>query len=387
MKKLCMSELLGGRILEQFYPIRQEEIVGFVQLMQTKAEKGEKTDVGEELIKLANNVISRMTMSQSCTESEDEARHVSKLVREIAELTGRFNLSDYFGFCKNLDLQGFRKRLKEVRDRFDEMIEKVIREHQEGRRKRTEQDSDGAERVEDILDVLLDIEADEKAEMKLSRENIKAFILDIFSAGTDTSAITTEWALAELINHPDQMRKARAEIDSIVGKTKLVQESDIPSLPYLQAIIKETLRLHPAGPIIIRESTQACTVAGYQIPAQTRLFVNVWSLNRDPTYWVDPLEFRPERFMDSEYGSGKSNLDVRGQHFQLLPFGSGRRGCPGISLALQVVQTSLAAMVQCFEWKVDGDSVDMEEGPGLTLPRAHPLVSTPIPRLNPFPSI
>lgn len=177
MKKLCMSELLGGRILEQFYPIRQEEIVGFVQLMQTKAEKGEKTDVGEELIKLANNVISRMTMSQSCTESEDEARHVSKLVREIAELTGRFNLSDYFGFCKNLDLQGFRKRLKEVRDRFDEMIEKVIREHQEGRRKRKEQDSDGAERVEDILDVLLDIEADEKAEMKLSRENIKAFIL------------------------------------------------------------------------------------------------------------------------------------------------------------------------------------------------------------------
>lgn len=219
---------------------------------------------------------------------------------------------------------------------------------------------------------------------------------DIFAAGTDTSAITTEWALAELINHPNIMNKAVQEIDSVVGKNRLVEESDIADLPYLQAIVKETLRLHPTGPLIVRESSEDCTIADYHIPAKTRLFVNVWALGRDAKHWDSPLEFKPERFVmssEDQQGSGKSQLDVRGQHFHLLPFGSGRRGCPGTSLALQVVQTSLAAMIQCFEWKVGGEGnngtsvVDMEEGVGLTLPRAHPLVCVPLVRLNPFPSM
>jgi cytochrome P450 len=214
---------------------------------------------------------------------------------------------------------------------------------------------------------------------------------DIFGAGTDTSAITTEWALAELINHPIVMNKARQEIDYVVGKSRLVEESDITNLPYLQAIVKETLRLHPTGPVIVRESSEHCTVGGYEIPAKTRLFVNVWAIGRDPKYWENPLEFRPERFniSESEGSTGKSQLDVRGQHFHLLPFGSGRRGCPGASLALQVVPTTLATMIQCFEWKVVGEdgAVNMEEGPGLTLPRAHPLICVPAARLHPFPSI
>jgi cytochrome P450 len=185
------------------------------------------------------------------------------------------------------------------------------------------------------------------------------------------------------------MNRARQEIDSEVGKSRLVEESDITNLPYLQAIVKETLRLHPTGPIIVRESSEHCTVGGYEIPAKTRLFVNVWAIGRDPKHWENPLEFRPERFIISESEeSGKSQLDVRGQHFHLLPFGSGRRGCPGTSLALQVVQTTLATMIQCFEWKVVGGdgAVDMEEGPGLTLPRAHPLICVPAARLHPFPS-
>lgn len=177
------------------------------------------------------------------------------------------------------------------------------------------------------------------------------------------------------------LEKARKEIDSVVGNARLVQESDIPDLPYLQAIVKETLRLHPTGPLIVRESSEACTVVGYEIPAKTRLFVNVWAIGRDPKHWEDPLEFRPERFLREN----KAQMDVRGQHFQMLPFGSGRRGCPGISLALQVVQTSLACMVQCFDWQVTG-KVDMEEGPGITLPRARPLACVPVARLDPFPS-
>lgn len=210
----------------------------------------------------------------------------------------------------------------------------------------------------------------------------------MFGAGTDTSAVTTEWAISELINHPHVMAKARQEIDMVIGKKRIVEESDIAKLPYIQAIVKETLRLHPTGPLIVRECKEDCVVAGYEIPAKTRLFVNVWAIGRDPNHWENPLEFWPERFVDEE-GSGKSQLDVRGQHFHLLPFGSGRRSCPGATLALLVVQTTLASMVQCFEWKVgDGDEcsiVDMEEGPGISLPRAHPLVCVPVARLTPFP--
>ncbi|KAL0383726.1 UNVERIFIED_CONTAM: cytochrome [Sesamum calycinum] len=186
--------------------------------------------------------------------------------------------------------------------------------------------------------------------MKLTREKIKGFILDLFVGGTDTSAITIEWTLAELINHPKILLKAVQEIDSVVGKNRLVEESDIPNLPYLQAIFKESLRTHP-----------------------------------DPNHWENPLEFRPERFL-AEDGSAKGQLDVWGQHYQLLPSGSGRRSCPGNSLALLVVQTALAAMIQCFDWKVEG-SVDMEEVPRMSLPRANPLICFPVPRLNPIPSL
>ena len=190
--------------------------------------------------------------------------------------------------------------------------------------------------------------------------------------------------MAELINHPNIMKKARQEIDTVIGKTRLVEESDIANLPYLQAIVKETLRLHPTGPLLVRESSENCNINGYDIPKKTQLLVNVWAIGRDPNHWEDPLEFKPERFVES----GKKQMDVRGQHFEFLPFGSGRRGCPGTSLGLHIVQTSLAVMVQCFDWKVEeGDgTVDMEEGPGLTLPRANPILCVPVARLRPFTS-
>lgn len=212
----------------------------------------------------------------------------------------------------------------------------------------------------------------------------------MFTGGTDTTAVTIEWSLAELINHPIIMEKAWKELDCVVGKERLVMESDIANLPYLQAIVKETLRLHPPSPFVLRESTENCIIAGYDIPAKTQVFINVWAIGRDPKHWDNPLEFRPERFLSKD-GSGKKNhFEVRGQHYQLLPFGSGRRGCPGTSLALNVAQTTLAAMIQCFEWKGGeevGGSVDMKEGPSFILSRAQPLNCVPKPRLVPFPSM
>lgn len=381
MKKLCMSELLGGRTLDQLHPLRREEIVSTLRTFSAMSVEGRAVDVGRELMKTTNNVICRMLMSRRCSEGEEEAEAARRIVTETVEITGRFNFADYIGFCKNLDLQGFNRRLEEVHRRFDGMTERILREKEEER-----SSSFGKSKVKDLLDIMLDISEDVTAEMKLTRENIKAFILDIFAAGTDTSAVTIEWALAELINNPTILRKARDEIDMVVGKDRLVEESDIPNLPYLQAIVKETLRIHPTGPMIPRESTEDCKIMGYDIPAGTRLFVNVWALGRDPNYWKEPLVFRPERFIMTSTTEKGTATDFRGQHFHFLPFGTGRRMCVGASLALQIIQPMLATMIQCFDFEVGGDgTVDMEEAPGLTLPRAHPLKCKMVARFHPLP--
>lgn len=199
----------------------------------------------------------------------------------------------------------------------------------------------------------------------------------MFTTGTGTSAGVIQWAMAELINHPNIFKKAREEIDSVVGKNRNLKESDTPSLAYLQAIVKETLRLHPSGPLFTRESTQDCNIGGYHIPANTRLLVNVWAIGRDPNFWENPMEFQPERFM------GSSLIDVRGQYYHFLPFGSGRRSCPGTSLALQVIQTTLGRMIQCFDWKVingDYNTVDMSEAAGISLLMEKPLMCVPVAR-------
>ncbi|XP_022151659.1 cytochrome P450 93A2-like [Momordica charantia] len=383
MKKLCMSELLGGATLDRLHPVRRDETRRFLRSLETRATEGEEVDVGMELMRLSNNVISRMMFGRRSGEGEEEAEKVRKLVKDVAELTGTFNVSDYVWFCKNLDLQGLGRRLREVRERFDDMMERMIKEHQEERESERNGEDGGKEK--DLLHILLSKFEDENSEVKLTRENIKAFVMDIFAAGTDTSAITTEWALAELINHPNIMEKAKQELHSVVGKNRLVEESDIANLPYLQAILKETLRLH-SSPLIVRESSESCTINGYEIPPKTQLYVNVWAIGRDPNHWENPLEFKPERFVDKERSV---SCDLRGQNFQLLPFGSGRRSCPGTTLALLMVQTTLGCMIQCFDWKANGGDgkVDMEEGPGLTLPRAQPLVCVPMASLSPFPTL
>ena len=187
-------------------------------------------------------------------------------------------------------------------------------------------------------------------------------------AGTDTSAGTTEWALSLLLNPPDALRKAQAEIDARVGHDRLLDESDIADLPYLRCVINETLRMFPPGPLLIpHESSQECVVGGYSVPAETILLVNVWALHNDPKSWPEPREFRPERF---------EKLDGYRDGFKLIPFSAGRRGCPGEGLAVRIVAFSLGALLQCFDWERPGEElVDMTEGPGLTMPRENPLMA------------
>lgn len=175
MKKMCMSELLGRRTLDQFLPLRQQETLRFLRLLQRKGEAGVAVDIGGELLTLTNSTISRMAMRKNCCENDSDVEEIRKMVRDVSELGGKFNVSDYIWFCKNLDLQGMNKRLKEIMERFDRMMEKVIREHQDERKKRKEKGED--EHVRDLLDILLEVHENEKSEIKLSMENVKAFIL------------------------------------------------------------------------------------------------------------------------------------------------------------------------------------------------------------------
>ncbi|KAK1412896.1 hypothetical protein QVD17_34484 [Tagetes erecta] len=375
MKKIIMSEVLNGKKLDLFSPVKYDEVNHFIAYLSQKAKDGKSVELQGQLMKLTSNILSRVCMSKRFSDEEDESRIFIKIITKINETIGKFNLSDHIWFCKNLDLQGLGKISKDMHYRYDALMERIIREHKVTRN----QDVGG---VKDLLNILFDISKDESMEIKLTRENIKAFIRELLGAGTDTSAISIEWALAELINHPNIMKKAVEEIDKFVGKNRLLQESDIPNLSYLQAIVKETLRLHPSASLIPRLSTQDSIICGYHIPANTTTFVNVWSLGRDPSHWESPHEFKPERF------EGKQ-LDVRGQHFNFLPFGTGRRMCPGISLALLTIHITLGSMIQCFEWKAGENgnlaNVDMEEGIGFTVPRANHLVCVPVARLDPIP--
>ena len=215
---------------------------------------------------------------------------------------------------------------------------------------------------------------------------------DYFTAATDTTAISLEWTIAELYNNPMVLKKAQEEVERVIGKESLVCEADIPNLPYIQAVIKETLRLHPPLPMIARKGTKDCVVDGKMIKTGSIVCVNIWAIGRDPKTWKNPLEFRPERFLESGKGIG---IDIKGHDFELLPFGSGRRGCPGMPLAMRELPTVIGALVQCFEWKMldseskildQGKKIDMDERPGLTAPRANDLFCIPVARLNLFDS-
>ncbi|XVF63325.1 hypothetical protein PTKIN_Ptkin09bG0078900 [Pterospermum kingtungense] len=382
IKKFSTYELLGNRTLHQFLPVRTKELHRFIKVLLDESKAGKSVNVTEELLKLSSNTISQMMLSIRCSGTGNPADGVRTLVREVTQIFGEFNISDSIWFLKNWDLQGFRKRFEDIHRRYDALLERIITDREEARkRKQKKLEKEDSNEAEDFLDMILDVYQSDISEMQLTRDHIKALILDFLTAGTDTTAIVIEWALAELINHPEVLIKAQKEIDQVVGKARLVEESDSPHLPYIQAIIKETFRFHPPVPMLNRKSIKSCSVNGYTIPADCMLFVNIWGIGRDPKVWADPLKFQPERFLEAD--EGDSCIDVRGLHYQLLPFGTGRRGCPGASLAMQELPTTLAAMIQCFEWKVIGNGVDMAERPGLTAPRAQDLECVPVARFTP----
>lgn len=188
--------------------------------------------------------------------------------------------------------------------------------------------------------------------------------------------------MAEIMNNPGVLKKIKAEVEAVVGTTRLVKESDVPNMPYLQAVVKEVLRLHPTAPLALRQSAEDCSINGYDVKGQTRTLINVYAIMRDPEAWVNPEDFIPDRFLlDGEINGGDESVMIKmdGSDFRYIPFGFGRRGCPGASLALTVMQVTIATLVQCFEWKIKGeDKVNMEEGSSFSAGLAKPLVCYPV---------
>lgn len=379
-RKMCLVELFSARRLETYEYIRAEEMRSL--LLELFKTSGKTIMLKDYLSTVSLNVISRMVLGKRYLDESSENNSIvtpeefKKMLDELFLLNGVFNIGDSIPWIDFLDLQGYIKRMKVVSKKFDRFLEHVLDEHI-ARRKQQVQD-DYARK--DMVDVLLDLADDPTLEVKLERHGVKAFTQDLLAGGTESSAVTVEWAISELLKKPELFEKAIEELDSVIGEDGWVEEKDIKNLPYVEAIVKETMRMHPVAPMLVpRCSREDCKVAGYDVPAGTRVLVNVWTIGRDPTLWEKPNEFNPERFI------GK-NIDVKGHDYELLPFGSGRRMCPGYSLGLKVIQATLANLLHGFKWRLPGnmkpEDLNMEEIFGLSTPRKFPLEAIAEPRLT-----
>ncbi|PUZ51768.1 hypothetical protein GQ55_6G216100 [Panicum hallii var. hallii] len=296
------------------------------------------------------------------------------MLDELLLLNGVLNVGDWIPWLDWLDLQGYVRRMKKLGRMFDAFMEHVLDEHSERRRREGE-----GFVARDMVDVLMQLADDPALEVKLGRVGVKAFTQDLIAGGTESSSVTVEWAISELLRKPAIFAAATEELDRVVGRGRWVAEHDLPRLPYLEAVVKETMRVHPIVPLLIpRVAREDAAVGGYDIPRGTRVLVNMWTIGRDPALWDAPEEFAPERFVGSK-------VDVKGQDFELLPFGSGRRMCPGYNLGLKVIQLTLANLLHGFSWRLpDGmarEELSMDEVFGLSTTRKVPLEVVVEPKL------
>ncbi|PIA48148.1 hypothetical protein AQUCO_01400614v1, partial [Aquilegia coerulea] len=386
MRKIAILELLSNRRLELLKHVRITEINTSIQelyqLWAAKNKNGKGTVLVEDMKgwfgDLTLNITVRMVAGKryfgaSSKEDKEEARQIQKAVRDFFYLFAMFVVSDAIPFLGWLDIQGHVKAMKRAAIEIDSILGRWLKEH---KRKKLDK---LRTKAGDFMDVLLSVLQDENLFGREADTVNKATCLNMVVAATDSNMVTLTWALSLLLNNRNVLKKAQDEIDIHVGKDKYVEESDIEKLVYLQAIVKETLRLYPSAPIIgPHQSMEDCTVSGYHVPKGTRLLVNIWKIQRDPRIWCNPCEFKPERFLSTQ-----ANVDVRGQHFEFFPFGSGRRSCPGISFALQVVHLALARLLQGFDFATPLDApVDMTESIGLTNLKTTPLEVLITPRLR-----
>jgi cytochrome P450 len=401
VRKICSLELLTPKRLETFRAPRAEELSQMIKTMFQDGEKGEAVNLQVKLGHLSSNNITRMLLNKrffdADTAGEEDSHRFTELIFEVFSISLTLLIGDFIPWLKWVTtVSGFKARIKKAKGGLDSFLQTFLEikkskllQHQIQKKPQAsgtneeehadEQQQFDQSAEEDFVGVLM-AQPSEDGTGRLAEDSVKAVIQDLLLAGTDTSALTVEWGLAELLRNPIVMKKLQNELDTVVGKDRIVMETDLPNLPYLQAVAKEVFRLHPTTPLgIPHESMEPTTVLGFKFPTKTRLFLNLYAIQRDPMMWERPLEFDPERFVKNP------EIDVRGKHLQLMPFGTGRRMCPGMPLAVVFVQMGLARLAHSFDFTLPGGEdplkLDMTETFGLSTPRVHPLHVHPKPRL------
>ncbi|ESW27490.1 hypothetical protein PHAVU_003G206400 [Phaseolus vulgaris] len=354
MRKIMVSRLLSPKRVESFEGVRSDEVK---LMLEAVALSPGPVNLTELTLLLTNNVVCRVALGKR----DRGTKKVYKTLKETQQMLGGFFVDDFFPRLGWLNkFTGFQSRLeKNFRD-MDSFYDQVIKEHIDESSDRARADH------EDVVDVLLQLQKDSSQPIAITDRQIKGVLVDIFVAGTDTSAATMIWIMSELIRNPKAMKRAQEEVREIMKGKEMVKEIDLSKLVYLKSAVKEAMRLHPPAPLLVpRETTESCMIKGFEIPAKTRVLVNAKSIAMDPTCWENPNEFLPERFLDSSIDYNK------GQHFEMLPFGVGRRGCPGVNFAMPLVELALANLLFRFDWKlphgIEIEDLNMDEAIGITI--------------------
>ncbi|KAL2319298.1 hypothetical protein Fmac_028267 [Flemingia macrophylla] len=381
MRKISTLEIFSSYRLEKLKHVRDTEIFSLVKdlfSLATKVKGSSEVPISNLLEHMTFNIIVRMIAGKrfegsTVTQEDNEGWKLRKAIKDATYLCGVFVVADAIPSLSWSDFQGHVSFMKRTAKKMDLILEKWLEEHV---RKREEDENGGCS---DFMDVLISTFQGQEEICGYKREIvIKATSLLLILTGSGSTAITLTWALSLLLNNPRVLKAAQQELDKHIGKERWVQESDIKDLIYLQAIVKETLRLYPPAPLTgIREAMEDCCVAGYHVSKGTRLLINLWKLQRDPQVWSNPDEFQPERFLTIHH-----DINFTSQNFELIPFSFGRRSCPGMTFGLQVLHLTLARLLQGFHMHTkDGVEVDMTEGLGVALPKEHQLQVMLKPRL------
>nr|AKH61595.1 CYP76AD1/P450 tyrosinase/mKate2 red fluorescent protein fusion protein [Expression vector pWCD1954] len=370
LRKITAVHLLSPQRLDACQTFRHAKVQQLYEYVQECAQKGQAVDIGKAAFTTSLNLLSKLFFSVELAHHKSHtSQEFKELIWNIMEDIGKPNYADYFPILGCVDPTGIRRRLACSFDKLIAVFQGIICE-----RLAPDSSTTTTTTTDDVLDVLLQL----FKQNELTMGEINHLLVDIFDAGTDTTSSTFEWVMTELIRNPEMMEKAQEEIKQVLGKDKQIQESDIINLPYLQAIIKETLRLHPPTVFLLpRKADTDVELYGYIVPKDAQILVNLWAIGRDPNAWQNADIFSPERFIGCE-------IDVKGRDFGLLPFGAGRRICPGMNLAIRMLTLMLATLLQFFNWKLEGDispkDLDMDEKFGIALQKTKPLKLIPIPR-------
>ncbi|RLN33353.1 cytochrome P450 99A2-like [Panicum miliaceum] len=345
MRKLCTVELLSAKMVRQFAPIRDNETLSLIRNIQTAGRGGEPVNIGRLLPACSNSITAKAAFGQVCS-SELRDQFLSSIAVAM-DFSGGFTVGDVFPSLRFIDVvTGLRRRMWRAFQQLDDVFDKIIAVSE-------------AQRGDSLVSVLLRIRDEGELEFPMGTTNIKAIILDMFIGGTETTSSAAEWIMSELMRNPDVMAKAQAEVRRVFDNVSPQNhEAKIDELHYIKMVIKESMRLNPVVPLLVPHlCRETCEVGGFQVTAGIRVMVNAWAMARSPEYWHDAEKFRPERFEDGM-------LDFKGSRFEYLPFGAGRRRCPGDTFGLAVLELIIARLLYYIDWSLpvgmQPDDIDME---------------------------